>query len=170
MSCQSSAHEPCCPEFDPAPWDEKTHTWKDKPFIKDSMPVFFHIPWPPMIGRLVSRMWDRVVRADAAPDTKDVLVLATDPSPWRSEWYMSVTKDVPDAENVKLSGTFVTRVFDGPYNAVPKWIREMDQSLAKENKRAKKYYFHYTSCPKCAKLRGHNYVVAFAQIEQGVSP
>lgn len=25
--------------------------------------------------------------------------------------------------------------------------------------------FHYTTCPKCAKLHGHNYVVAFAQVE-----
>lgn len=24
--------------------------------------------------------------------------------------------------------------------------------------------FYYTTCPKCAKLHGHNYVVAFAQV------
>lgn len=165
MSCDSSECEPCCPEFDPGPWDQKTHVWTDKPFIKDSMRVFFHIPWPPAIARLLGRMWDKVVKAQAAADKKDVLVLATDPTPWRTEWYMSVTQDVPDAENVRLSGTFVTRVFDGPYNAVPKWIKQMDQSLAQDGKKATKYYFHYTSCPKCAKLRGHNYVVAFAQID-----
>lgn len=27
------------------------------------------------------------------------------------------------------------------------------------------YGFHYSTCPKCAKLHGHNYVVAFAQVE-----
>jgi hypothetical protein len=165
VSCDSPELEPCCPPFDAAPWDGKTHVWKDKPFIKDSMPVFFHIPWPPMIGRLLLRMWEKATKAGATLDKKDVLVLATDPSPWRSEWYMSVTKEVPGAENVALSGTFVTRVFDGPYNAVPKWIKEMDQDLAKEGKKAQKYYFHYTSCPKCAKLRGHNYVIAFARID-----
>lgn len=29
---------------------------------------------------------------------------------------------------------------------------------------SEKYYFHYTSCPKCAKIYGHNYVVAFAKV------
>lgn len=164
MACHDSQTELCCPEFDIAPWDRKTHQWQGKPFIKESIPVFFHIPWPPMIGRLVRRMWEKSDKADAAVKGKDFIVMSTDPSPWRSEWFMSVTKEVPDAENVKLSGTFVTRVFDGPYNAVPKWIKEMDKYLADQGKKAEKYYFHYTSCPKCAKLRGHNYVVAFAQI------
>jgi hypothetical protein len=139
--------------------------WKDKPFIQETIPVFFHIPWPPMISRLIVRMWDKAKKADALPGREEAWVLATDPSPWRSEWYMSVTKPVPNAENVTLSGTFFTRVFDGPYNAVPKWIKEMDKQLLYEGKKAKTYYFHYTSCPKCAKLRGHNYVVAFARID-----
>jgi NMD protein affecting ribosome stability and mRNA decay len=47
---------------------------------------------------------------------------------------------------------------------VPKWIKEMDALLAAQGQKALKYYFHYTSCPKCAKIYGHNYVVAFAQI------
>lgn len=164
MGCCSSQTEPCCPEFNSEPWDRKTHQWQGKQFIKDSIPVFFHFPWPPMIGRLVSRMLEKAKKAAAVPEAKETLLMATDPSPWRSEWFLSVTKDVPDAENVKLSGTFVTRVFDGPYSAVPKWIKEMDKYLADQGKKAEKYYFHYTSCPKCAKLRGHNYVIAFGQI------
>lgn len=163
-SCQKS-DETCCPPFDPAPWDGTTHVWKDKPFIKESIPVFFHMPWPPMIGRLVTRLWGKAQKAGATPEANEFVMLATDPSPWRSEWYLAVTKPVPDATNVTLSGTFFTRVFDGPYNAVPKWIKEMDKQLAAEGKKAKTYYFHYTSCPKCAKLRGTNYVVAYAQID-----
>ena len=27
-------------------------------------------------------------------------------------------------------------------------------------------YFYYTTCPKCAKKHGHNYVVGFAQVEE----
>lgn len=165
MTDHPKCDETCCPEFDSGPWDEKTHIWKEKPFIRETIPVFFHIPWPPMIGRLIRRMWKKAEKAGALPETHDIVAMATDPSPWRSEWYMAVTKQVPDAENVTLSGTFFTKVFDGPYNAVPKWIQQMDQLLASEGKKAQKYYFHYTSCPKCAKLRGHNYVVAFAQLE-----
>jgi hypothetical protein len=157
--------QPCCPKFAPDRWDDKVHVWKDKRFIKDSIPVFWHIPWPPMIGRLMRRMWVKVVLADASPELEGFLALANDPTPWRTEFYMTTTKEVPDAENVILSGTFVSKVFDGPYQAAPKWIKEMDQLLASQNRKAKKYYFHYTSCPKCAKIYGHNYVVVFAEID-----
>lgn len=165
MSSCCSTTKSCCPEFDKAPWDDKTHVWKDKLFIKESIPVFFHIPWPPMIGRLMERMHNKAHLVGAAPEAKDFLAMSTDPSPWRSEWYMSVTKEVPNAVNVKMSGTFYTRVFDGPYNHVPKYIKQLDAQLAKLGKKAGKYYFHYTSCPKCAKLHGHNYIVGFAQID-----
>jgi hypothetical protein len=78
---------------------------------------------------------------------------------------MTVTKEVPDALNVRLSGNFLSRVFDGPYNAVPKWFKEMEDYARKSGKKAIKQYFYYTTCPKCAKKYGHNYVVAFAQVE-----
>ncbi|MBN2581240.1 MAG: hypothetical protein JXB10_19820 [Pirellulales bacterium] len=155
---------PCCPPFDPAVWDSKTVSWNEKPFIKDSLRLFFHIPWPPTIGRLMKRMWEKAQRANAAPDLSDFLVLAYDPSPWRGEYYMAVTNRVPDAENITISGTFFTKVFDGPFRDVPKWIKAMDVYVADRGQKTKKYYFHYTTCPKCAKIYGHNYVVAFAQI------
>lgn len=164
MSGDSSQPQPCCPKFDPERWDDKVHVWKDKRFIKGAIPVFWHIPWPPMIGRLMKQMWVKVVLADASPEMGDFLALANDPTPWRTEFYMTATKEVPDAENVTLSGTFVSKVFDGPYRDVPKWMKEMDGLLASQNRKAKKYYFHYTSCPKCAKIYGHNYVVVFAEI------
>jgi hypothetical protein len=91
-------------------------------------------------------------------------MLAAESSPWKGELYINVTKEIPDAENVKLSGTYITRVFDGPYNAVPKWINEMNQYVGQKGKTVKKYYFYYTTCPKCAKTYGHNYVVAFAEV------
>jgi hypothetical protein len=165
MSTTHSNKAPCCPEFDAAPWDGKTHVWNEKPFIKDSIPVFWHIPWPPMIGRLMMRMWNKAQQAGAAPDLGDFLALARDPTPWRTEYYMAVTKEVPGAENVRLSGTFFTKVFDGPYKSVPRWIKQLEAEVAKQGKTAKEYYFHYTSCPKCAKLRGHNYVLGFVQVE-----
>jgi hypothetical protein len=165
MSKQESHVEQCCPEFDRTPWDDKLHVWKDKPFIKESIPQFLHIPWPPMIGRMLMRMMAKAQNAGAAPETKDFLWLAWDPSPWRCENYVAVTKDVPDAENVRISGSFFSRVFDGPYRSVPKWMKELNQYAASQGKTAKQFYFYYTTCPKCAKLRGHNYIVGFVQID-----
>ncbi|MBN2251889.1 MAG: hypothetical protein JW724_07435 [Candidatus Altiarchaeota archaeon] len=152
----------CCPRFDPAPWEEKERVWKDKPFIRDDVTQLFHIPLN--MGTVVKRMWKRIQDADARPKDSDFIMLAYDPSPWKSELYMTVTKEVPGARNVKISGTFITKVYDGPFNAVPKWIRDMDAYLAAGGKKALKYYFYYTTCPKCAKKYGHNYCVAFAQV------
>ena len=152
----------CCPKFDVKMFDAKTHVWKDKPFIRDYVVQLFHIPLN--MGPVIMRMFGKIKRADAAPKNEDFLLLAYDPSPWKSELYMTVTKKVPDAENVTLSGTFFSKVFDGPYDAVPKWIAEMEKLLASKGKKAKKYYVHYAYCPKCAKKYGHNYSAVFAEI------
>lgn len=155
----------CCPEFDPTIWDSKIFEWNNKKFIKDSLPTFFHIPFPPMIGKKITRMWKAVEESGAAaPNKIDTLVLFHDPSAFRSEIYISVEKDVPSEDNVVISGNFVSRVFEGGYNAIPKFIKVMDEYLAETGKRAKDYYIHYAYCPKCAKKFGHNYMVLFADI------
>ena len=159
------AEKECCPKFDPTPWNEKEVVFKDKLFIKDTMPQFMHSPLPGAFGKVVGRMWKKIESNNAKPDNSEFLMLCYDPSPWKSELYINVTKELPDAENVKLSGTFLTKVFDGPFNHVPMWIKEMDQYVKNKEKSVKKYYFYYTTCPKCAKKYGHNYVVVFAQVD-----
>lgn len=156
--------ELCCPEFDPTPWDNKKHVWTDKLFLKDSVPELFHMPLPSMYGKVINSMWEKSHDAGAAPEIKDFLLLAHDPSPFKGELYMAITKEIPGEQNVKLSGTFMTKVFDGPYNHVPKYVKEMDGYLASLKLKAKKYYFYYAYCPKRAKKYGHNYIVAFAEV------
>jgi hypothetical protein len=117
-----------------------------------------------MMGKIIGRMWKKAKDAGAEPEIKDFLLMAYDPSPWKSELYMNVTREVPGAENVKLNGTFVSKVFDGPYNQVPRYLKEFYKYLNLIEKKAKKIYFYYTTCPKCAKKYGHNYIVAFAEV------
>jgi len=157
-------NQQCCPEFDPGLWQDKEVNWQDKSFIRETVPQFMHIPLPGAFGKAVARMWQKIEDAGARPEEKDFLMLTSETSPWKGEIYVNTTREVPDAENVKISGSFLTRVFDGPYNAVPKWIREMEGILAARNKTAGNYYFYYTTCPKCAKKYGHNYVVVFARV------
>jgi len=154
----------CCPRFDPEPWDNKTHQWVDKPFIMKRIPQFLHMPLPFTYARTITTMWNLAKDSGSAPEMKEFLLLAYDPSPWKSELYMSVTKEVPGAENIKLSGNFISKVFDGPYNGIPKYLKEFEDYLKQINKTSKKYYFYYTTCPKCAKKYGHNYIVAFSEI------
>jgi len=63
------------------------------------------------------------------PDKTDALILFRDPSAFKSEIFYSVTKEVDGANNTKISGSFVARVFDGPFNSVPKYIKEMEEFL-----------------------------------------
>jgi len=152
----------CCPKVDPQRWDEKEIVWKDKLFLFDTVRQVFHIPLN--MGQVITHMWKKVEHAKAAPSPKDFLLLSYDPSPWKSETYMSVTKQIPGEQMRTISGIFLTKVFDGPYNAVPQWMKSMDTYVAKKGETVKKYYFYYTTCPKCAKVYGHNYVVVLAQV------
>lgn len=161
---QNTQTEECCPKFDPEPWQEKELVWKDKLFIKESVPQFMHMPLPGTFGKAVARMWKKIEDAQAKPDTKDFIMLSSETSPWKGQVYINVTREVPQAENVTFSGTFLTKVFDGPYNDVPKWIKEMAPFVESKGKSVKNYYLYYTTCPKCAKKYGHNYVVAFAEV------
>lgn len=159
----TTSKDVCCPKFDVNYWNEKTHVWQDKLFLKDDVKQIMHIPLN--MGKVITRMWQQVDAAKAGPDTKDFLILAYDPSPWKSELYMTVTKNIPGTNIVKLNGTFVSKVFDGPYQDVPKWLVQMDKYLTDKNQKSLKYYIHYAYCPKCAKKYGHNYGIVFAQVK-----
>jgi hypothetical protein len=161
---ENETQQICCPKFDPATWDGKTVVWENKLFVKKTLPQFLHMPLPGTIGTMIKKTWADIETAGAKPTDADFLWLCYDPSPWKGEHYIAVTKEVPGLTSATLSGTFMAKVFDGPFNQVPKWIKEMDAYLADQGKKAQKYYFYYTTCPKCAKIYGHNYVVAFAQI------
>jgi hypothetical protein len=155
----------CCPPFDPSVWNEKTSMWTEKPFIRDTVRQVGHIPLPGSMQKTIGRMWQQAKDAGAQPEMKDFLLLAYDPSAWKSELYMTVTKDVPGADNVRLSGTFITKVYEGPYNGVPKWLKDMDAYVASQGKTTDRYYVYFPLCPECAAKTGHNYAVVFAKIK-----
>jgi len=71
---------------------------------------------------------------------------------------------VPGASMATLSGTFLAKVFEGPYKDIRRWICEMGKYVESKNKRLKRLLFYYTTCPKCAKKYGKNYVVLLGQV------
>ena len=110
-------------------------------------------------------MHQMAIKADAAiPDKTDALIMFHDPSAFKSEIYYAVTKEPEGTNNTKLTGTFEAGVFDGSYNAVPRFMKEMDVYLKEKGQTAKDYYVHYAYCPKCARKNGHNYMILFAQV------
>jgi len=155
----------CCPKLDVEKWDKKTISWDKKLFITESIPTFFHMPLVTMIDQKTKKMGALAEKANAnIPDIEDALLLFHDSSSFRSEIYYAVSKKVDGAHNTTLSGTFVARVFDGPYDATPKFIKKMDKHLSEDGKKAKEYYVHYAYCPKCAVKFGHNYIILFAKV------
>lgn len=153
----------CCPKFDPIPWENKEIVWDNKMFIKEKTCSFFYIPLN--MSSMMKRAWSKVEEAQASPEMKDWVMLSRDLSPWKCEHYLAVTKEVPNSNNVKLSGTFLTKVFEGPYKEVKNWYQEMKKIAGERNIPENKIYFYYTTCPKCAKKWGKNYVVGFLQIK-----
>lgn len=150
----------CCEPFNPTPWQDKEITWKDKIFVKDHVISFLHIPLD--MGKKIVKNMELIEKAKAKASYQ--LMLTDEQSLWGADIYIDVAKNVPGAQMAKLSGTFLTKVFEGPYQNVGKWALEMTNYVKAKGKELKKLYFSYTTCPKCAKAYGKNYVVLFAQI------
>lgn len=150
----------CCPRFDPQPWDEKEITWENRLFLKDRVRSFLHVPLN--FGRVMVRNMERIQAADAV--ATEPLLLSEENSLWGADVYIGVGKEVPGAEMARISGTFLTKVFEGPYKNVRTWLEQMQTFVKSRGKTAKKTYFFYTTCPRCAKHYGKNYTVLVAQI------
>ena len=150
----------CCPRFDPGPWDEKELSWKDRKFVKDRVRSVLHVPIN--FGSVMKRNMQRIEAMGAKAD--DMIVLTDENSLWGADVYISVSRRVPNVENVTISGTFLSKVFEGPYQNVRTWIEETRRFVASHGKDLKKLYCYYTTCPKCAKKYGKNYVVILAQV------
>jgi len=150
----------CCPRFNPEPWDEKEVTLKDKLFVKDHIRSFLHIPLN--FGKVMAKNMDRIQKTDAL--NPEPLMLSDEKSLWGSDIYIAVSKEVPGAEMVKISGTYLTKVFEGPYKNIGSWVKEMKAYVKSKDEEMKNLYFFYTTCPKCAKAYGKNYTVLLAMV------
>lgn len=151
----------CCPRFDPSGWDGQELHFKDKRFVKAKTRSIMHFPLN--MGSVFSRTLKAIEDADGFVED-GTIVLSRDPSAWTGEHYFAVKKDVPGQEMTSLSGDFVTKVFEGPYRNVPKWADEAKKSAEGQGKAVDRMFFFFTTCPKCAKAYGKNYVVAVAQV------
>jgi len=150
----------CCPRFNPEPWDEKEVTFQDQLFLKDYVRSFLHIPLN--MGRVMAKNMNRIQEAGAL--VPEPLVLSDEKSLWGSNIYISASKEVPGAEMTRVTGTFLTKVFEGSYSNTGKWVGEMNAYVKSEGKELKNLYFFYTTCPACAKVYGKNYTVLLAAV------
>jgi len=150
----------CCPKFNSEPWDNKTFEWKDKKFIKDKVFTLFFMPIN--FGQVITRMMKKVEASGAKLEKN--LCLSDHTSKWNMDLYLAVDKEVTGAENVTLSGKFLSRVYEGDFKDTGKWCKDFEEYTKSQNFKIEKWYMWYTTCPKCAKKYGKNYTVIFAKI------
>jgi len=139
----------CCPRFKPAVWDEQELHFKEKLFVKATTLSVFHIPLN--MGSVFPKTFDAIKNADAN-SYEDFIVLSYDVSPWKSEHFFSVIKDVPGEEMIRMTGDFITKVFEGPYKNVPKWEKEMESFVQSRGKEAVEDLFFLHHLPKVCKV------------------
>lgn len=151
----------CCKPFNPEPWQNAEITWKNKIFLRDHVMSLFHVPLN--MEQRVTHDMELIDRAHAFPPRQ--MILVDEGSPWSANVYIDVVKKVPGAQMTTLSGTFILKVFEGPYEDAGKWASEMRKFVRNQDEEVEKIYFYYTTCPFCAKAYGKNYVVLFAKIK-----
>lgn len=155
-----NAETGCCARLDDAQWDGRQFEWKDKLFLKDHIRSFLHMPLN--FGSVISRDLELVEQAGAYPEVP--LTLTDEVSPWGADLYVALDREVPNAKLERLSGTFLSRVYDGPFRDVGKWATDFERYVESKGRRLEKTYFYYATCPKCAKAFGRNAVVLFGQV------
>jgi len=161
MTTQSEPNTSCCPEFDPVPWDDKTLEWKNKKFIKDRVFTFFYMPVN--FGKVMKRLDEKVTKAGA--QIPDSLCLSDHTSKWNMDVSLAVDKEIPGAENTTLNGRFYSKVYEGPFKDTGMWSKDFESIVKSKGYNIKKWFMWYTTCPKCAKKYGKNYVAIVSQVE-----
>jgi hypothetical protein len=150
----------CCPKFDPEPWDGKTVEWKEKRFIRDRVMTAFYMPLN--FGAAMKRMTGKVEGLGA--QVPDWLCLSEHTTKWNMDVYLAVDREVPGAENVTLSGTFFCKVYEGDFKDTGKWMKDFSSRITDRGLQPERTFLWYTTCPKCAKKYGRNYVVLLARV------
>jgi hypothetical protein len=161
MKTQEELDPECCPKFNPEPWDDKVIEWHDKKFIRDKVFTFFFMPVT--FGKVMKRINQKITEAKA--EIPDWLCLSDHTSKWNMDIYLAVDKDIPGADNTTLSGKFYSKVYEGPYKDTGKWCNDFKEKATAKGMDIKKWYMWYTTCPKCAKKYGKNYVAIISKVD-----
>lgn len=150
----------CCPKFNPQPWDGKTFEWKDKKFIRDKVFTLFYMPIN--FGSVIKKLMKKVDSANGK--CQDWMGLSDHTSKWNMDIYLAVNKEIAGVENITLGGKFFSKVYEGPYKNTGKWCKDFEAIAKNKGHQIKKQYMWYTTCPKCAKKWGKNYVVIVGEV------
>ena len=129
----------CCKRFDPAPWNGKETSLQDHLFVKARTKSFLHIPIG--FGKAMKECMESIEKAGAVAEKP--LMLCDEKSLWHTDVYIAVSKDMPGVQMARISGTFLCKVFEGPYKDAGKWVRQMREYVESRGKEMKKLYLYH---------------------------
>lgn len=152
----------CCPIPNVDAWNDIEVVFENKAFIRMYTRSFLFVPLN--MGKIMTQLQELAEHSGATMPATEGMILSRDMSPWKAEQLYAVSKPVEGADMVQLSGTYISKVFEGPYKDAAKWHTEMQNAAAQRGGVAGDVYFFYTTCPKCAKHYGKNYVIGLAKI------
>ena len=155
------SNEPvCCPPFQPQLWDDKMVEWHQKPFVRHPVRTLFYMPLN--FGGVIRKVHKKILASGT--DIQDWLCFSDHVSRWRMDIYLAVGKEVAGVDNITLSGQYYCKVYEGPFKDTGRWCRDYEAAVVAKGLKAGKLLMWYTTCPKCARKYGKNYVVVVGQI------
>lgn len=161
METTDNKDNTCCPLVDVQNWDDIIHDWESKHFIKSKVRTFLYMPLN--FGKVITEL-DKKIRG-AGAICQDSLCLSDHTSRWNMNIYLAVDKEISGADNVSLSGSYYSKVYEGPFSKTAEWCRDYREAASRRALNTGKMYMWYTTCPACAKKYGKNYVVIISKIE-----
>lgn len=161
MSDNKIKNQECCPPFDPEKWNDKVLNWENKIFVKTKVKTFLFMPinFGSAISRISKQLEQQQVKFD------ENICLSDHTSKWNMDIYIATDKEVKDAKNIKMNGKFYCRVYEGDFKQTENWCKDFDLKAKENDYKIGKMYMWYTTCPKCAKKYGKNYVAIIGKIE-----
>lgn len=151
----------CCVRMNSREWDLKQHVWKREPFFVVKHGLFFHIPIN--FGGIVKTAMDQLEKT-YKPEYP-FMMLERELNWFTGKLMVALKKPAKGPDVEYLSGTFISKVFNGPYNRLGPAVQELAEHVRKKRgARPTEFYFWYTVCPRCAKKLGGYQTIIFARM------
>jgi len=152
----------CCPRFDPGPWKGAEIHFGDLQFLSAQTRSFLYVPLD--MDKVMSRTQAAIDKAGATPKDR-YLMLSQDLGPWKARHYFLVEKAVSGYNMQTLPGTWRTEVYEGSFSQMGQWYKDFATKLQAKGQEPTDTLAFYTTCPKCAKAYGKNYVVLLGRVK-----
>lgn len=152
----------CCAVPNIGDWQDQEFTFHNKPFIRMHTRSFMFVPLN--MNKIMKALNEAATAANALMPPEQAMILSHDLSSWKAEQLYAVSKPIEGMDNVSLDGTFLTKVFEGPYQNAKHWYGSMQVMAKDRSAEIQATYFFYTTCPKCAKHYGNNYTIGLAKV------